>query len=56
MSEFRSVVCLEVWEFSQESGYLSDDSEKIIRSWMIVHLEAFDSLVVFYDGVERSFL
>jgi hypothetical protein len=55
MSKLRSVVCLKVRELSQESGDLSNDSEKIIRSRMIMHLKSLYCLVVLDDRVKRPF-
>jgi len=56
MSEFWGVISLEIRKFSEESRDLSDNPKEIIRGRMIMHLESFNSLIVFYDRIERSFL
>lgn len=35
---------------------MSDDSEEIIRSRMVVHLKPFDGFVILDDWIERPFL
>jgi len=53
--KLRSVVGLEVREFSQKPGDLGDDSKKIFRCGVIMHLKTLNCLVVFDDRIKRSF-
>ena len=55
MSKFRSVVSFKIWKLPQKSRNLRDDPEEIVRSRMVMHLEAFDGFVVLDNWVERSF-
>ena len=55
MSEFWGVVGLEIGKLSKEPGDLGNDSEEIVGSGVVVHLEALYGFVVFDDGIEGSF-
>lgn len=53
MSELRGIVVFEIRKLFQEPRYLGNDAEQVIGCGMIVHLESFDCLVIFDDGIER---
>ena len=55
MSEFWGVVGFEIGKLSEEPGDLGDDSEEVVGSGVVMHLETLDGFVVFDDGVEGSF-
>jgi hypothetical protein len=52
MSKLGCIVSFKIRELSKKSGNLSDDSKKIIRSWVIVHLKSLYCLVIFDNRVK----
>lgn len=55
MPEFWSIVSLEISKLLEESGYLSDYSEKIIWIRMVMHFKSFDCFIVFNNRVKWFF-
>lgn len=56
MSEFRCVIGFKVSKLFQKPWYLSDNSEQVIRIWMIMHFKPFNCLVVLNNWIKRSLL
>jgi hypothetical protein len=54
--ELRRIVGLKVRELAEEARNLCDDSEEVVGGGVIVHLEAFNRLVVLDHWVERALL
>lgn len=52
MSKLGCIVSFKIRELPKKSGDLSDDSKKIIRSWMIMHLKSLYCLVIFDHRVK----
>ncbi len=52
MSKFWCVVSLKIGELFQKSWDLSNNPEKVVGVWMIMHLKSFDSFIIFDNRIE----